>query len=57
LSFIGSDLDEAYLNAAIARVQDAGKPKMAKAALKAGRAGEAGEAGTAGEANRAGKAG
>ena len=54
LSFIGSDLDEAYLNAAIARVQDAGKPKMAKAALKAGRAGEAG---TAGEANRAGKAG
>jgi len=54
LGFIGSDLDETYLNAAIERVQDAGKPKMAKAALRAGRAGQAG---TAGEVKRAGKAG
>ncbi len=34
LGFIGSDLDEVYLNAAIERVQDAGKPRMAKAGLK-----------------------
>src|SRR4029078_10436730 len=34
-SFIGSDLDEGYLNAAISRVQDVGKPKMAKAGLRA----------------------
>jgi hypothetical protein len=33
VSFIGSDLDEAYLNAAIDRVQDSGKPRMAKAAI------------------------
>ena len=33
VNFIGSDLDEAYLNAAIDRVQAMGKPKMAKAAI------------------------
>ena len=35
VSFIGSDVDETYLDAAIARVQAAGKPKMAKAGLRA----------------------
>jgi site-specific DNA-methyltransferase (adenine-specific) len=35
VNFIGSDLDEAYLTAAIARVQDEGKPRMAKAGLRA----------------------
>jgi len=54
VSFIGSDVDEIYLNAAIERVEAAGKPKMAKAALRAGRAREAGRAG---EEKRAGKAG
>ena len=34
ISFIGSDVDEVYLNGAIERAQDAGKPKMAKAGLK-----------------------
>jgi site-specific DNA-methyltransferase (adenine-specific) len=33
VNFIGSDLDEAYLNAAIDRVQAVGKPKMAKATI------------------------
>jgi len=37
LSFIGSDLDEDYLNAAIERAQDAVRPKMAKAGLKSAR--------------------
>jgi site-specific DNA-methyltransferase (adenine-specific) len=35
VSFIGSDVDETYLDAAIARVQGVGKPKMAKAGLRA----------------------
>jgi site-specific DNA-methyltransferase (adenine-specific) len=48
LGFIGSDLDEAYLNAAIERVHDAGKPKMAKAGLRVGRVREGGRAGKAG---------
>jgi site-specific DNA-methyltransferase (adenine-specific) len=50
LSFIGSDVDEVYLDAAITRAQDARKPKMAKAGLRAGRAGEAKRAGGAGKA-------
>jgi site-specific DNA-methyltransferase (adenine-specific) len=33
VNFIGSDLDESYLNAAIDRVSAVGKPKMAKAAI------------------------
>src|SRR6185369_448645 len=33
VSFIGADLDEAYLDAAIERVQRLGKPKMAKATI------------------------
>jgi DNA modification methylase len=33
VSFIGSDLDETYLDAAIERVQRLGKPKMAKATI------------------------
>ena len=37
VTFIGSDLDEVYLNAAIERVRDEGKPKMAKAGLKSTR--------------------
>jgi site-specific DNA-methyltransferase (adenine-specific) len=45
VSFIGADVDETYLNAAVARVREAGKPKMAKAALRAARAGEAKRAG------------
>jgi site-specific DNA-methyltransferase (adenine-specific) len=35
VGFIGSDLDEVYLDAAIDRVQNMGKPKMAKAGLRA----------------------
>ncbi len=50
VSFIGSDLDETYLNAAIERVRDLGKPNMAKATIRAGRAGVAGRAGEAGRA-------
>jgi DNA modification methylase len=50
LGFIGADVDESYLNAAIDRVQDAGKPRMAKAGLSAGRAGEAKRVGAAGKA-------
>jgi site-specific DNA-methyltransferase (adenine-specific) len=33
VSFIGSDLDETYLDAAIERVQRVGRPKMAKATI------------------------
>jgi len=32
--FIGADIDETYLDEAVARVRDAAKPKMAKAGLK-----------------------
>src|SRR5580765_3425922 len=39
VNFIGSDLDESYLNEAIDRVSAVGKPKMARATLRAGRAG------------------
>ena len=33
VNFIGSDLDETYLDAAVARVEQMGKPKMAKATI------------------------
>ena len=37
VNFVGSDLDETYLDAAIARVEAAGKPRMAKAAISSSR--------------------
>jgi site-specific DNA-methyltransferase (adenine-specific) len=35
VNFVGADIDETYLDAAIARVRDLAKPRMAKATLKA----------------------
>jgi site-specific DNA-methyltransferase (adenine-specific) len=54
VNFIGAEIDEAYLDEAIARTRDAKAKRMTKATLKAGRAGEAGRAGRAGEAGKAG---
>ena len=52
--FIGVDIDKTYLDAAVERLRNVGKPenlkirRMAKAALRAGKTGEAGRAGKAG---------
>jgi site-specific DNA-methyltransferase (adenine-specific) len=48
LNFIGADVDEAYLEEAIARTRDAKTGRMKKAPLRIERAGKAGAAGKAG---------
>jgi DNA modification methylase len=48
--FIGCDVDETYLEEAVARLDAAKRPRMAKAALRAMREREDREAGQAGRA-------
>jgi len=56
--FIGADIDETYLVAAVERLKEpVNKSRMAKAALRAGRAGRVAQAGRVGQAGAAGGAG
>jgi site-specific DNA-methyltransferase (adenine-specific) len=45
VNFIGAEIDEAYLDEAVARTREALRKPMAKAGLRAGQAGRAGKAG------------
>ena len=54
IGFIGADIDETYINEAVARVRETVGARMKKAVLRAGETGQAGRAGRAGAAGRAG---